>query len=232
MEEDRHNVLPAGKGRSLPQRRKMIKVGIVDDHAILRIGVRNLLAKQDDMCVVGEAVNAAGAIELVRVHEIDVLLLDLLMPQRSGMDIIALLRAKAPDTAILVFSAYPPEHYAVGLLRDGVRGYVSKGGPLTEVVDAIRAVAGGKYHISPEIGELLVQQVISKEDQSAHSQLTMREFQVFLHLARGQAVGEVADILSISPATVSTYRSRIMEKMGFGSNSDMTYYALKKGLID
>lgn len=210
----------------------MIKVGIVDDHAILRMGVRNLLAKHVDIRLVGEAANARDAVDLVRTQPMDVLLLDLSMPQQSGLDVLALLRAKAPEMAILVLSGYPAEHYAINLLREGVSGYVSKGGDTMELVKAIRRVAAGKSYVSPDVAELLVHELDADREAPLHARLSAREFQVFLHLARGQTVGDAADAMSLSVATVSTYRTRIMAKMGVASNSDLTYYALKNGLIE
>lgn len=210
----------------------MIDVGIVDDHAILRLGVRNALAQHVDMRVVGEASCARAALELVRGQPIDVLLLDLAMPHQSGLDVLARLRAHSPKMGIIALSAYPAEHYAVNLLREGVHGYVNKDCDMTDLVKAIRMVAAGQHYISPDVAELLVQQLDAGHDAPLHAQLSTREFQVFLQLAHGQTVADVADALSLSVATVSTYRTRVMKKLGFSSNSDLTYYALKNGLID
>ena len=194
----------------------MIKIGIVDDHAIVRTGLRQFLSEHVDLRVEGEAGNGREAIDLVRNHEIDVLLMDLSMPGQSGLDALAMLRAKAPDMGILILSGYPEEHYAINLIRQG----------------AIRTIALGRRYLTPAVAELLAQQLNRKDDAPPHEQLSEREFQVFLKLAKGETAGDIAKALSLSVKTVSTYRTRLMEKMALSSNSDLTYYALKNRLID
>lgn len=210
----------------------MIRIGIVDDHAIMRNGLRQFLSEHDGLCVVGEAANGAEAIDLVRDTAPDVLLLDLSMPERSGLEALATIQAKAVDMAILVLSAYPEEHYAINLIRRGARGYLNKDCDPADIIHAIRAVASGERYVSATVAQLLAQQVGQDTDGPAHQQLSDREFEVFLGLARGQTVGELADALALSVKTISTYRSRVLEKMQLHSNSDLTYYALKTGLID
>jgi two-component system invasion response regulator UvrY len=209
----------------------MIRIGIVDDHAIVRDGLRQFFSEQVDLRVVGEAANGREAIDLVRTTEIDVLVLDLSMPGQSGIDVLAMLRAKAPDVGILVLSGYPEEHYAVSLIRQGVSGYLNKECEPTEIVEAIRVIALGRRYLSATVAELLAQQLDRGTGGSPHANLSEREFQVFLKLAEGETAGEVADDLSLSVKTVSTYRTRLMEKMGLHSNSDLTYYAVKHSLI-
>ena len=204
----------------------MIKVGIVDDHAIVRSGLRQFLSEHVDLRVVGEAGNGREAIDLVREQEIDVLLMDLSMPGQSGIDALAMLRAKAPDMGILILSGYPEEHYAINLIRQGASGYLNKECDPQDIAEAIRTVALGRRYLTPTVADLLAQQLNRKE------QLSEREFQVFLKLARGETAGDIAKSLSLSVKTVSTYRTRLMEKMGLSSNSDLTYYALKNRLID
>ncbi|MDD0839659.1 response regulator transcription factor [Curvibacter sp. HBC61] len=210
----------------------MIRIGIVDDHAIVRAGLRNFFADQVDLRVVGEAANGREAIDLVRTHEMDVLLMDLAMPGQSGLDVLAMIRAKVPDVGILILSGYPEEHYAMTLIRQGASGYLNKECDPSEIVEAIRTIALGKRYITRTVADLLAQQLGRKEDVPAHEQLSEREFQVFLKLARGETAGDVAKSLSLSVKTVSTYRTRLMEKMALASNSDLTYYALKNRLID
>ena len=210
----------------------MIRVGIVDDHAIVRVGLRNFLAEQVDVRVVGEAANGREAIDLARTTEMDVMLMDLSMPGQSGIDALAMIRAKAPDVGILVLSIYPEEHYAMNLIRQGASGYLNKECDPLEIVDAIRTIALGKRYFSAQVAELMAQQLDRKADGLPHELLSEREFQVFLKLAAGQTAGQVAEELSLSVKTVSTYRTRLMEKMGLASNSDLTYYALKNRLID
>ena len=209
----------------------MIRVGIVDDHAIVRVGLRNFLAEQVDVRVVGEAANGREAIDLVRTTELDVLVMDLSMPGQSGIDALAMIRAKAPDVGILVLSIYPEEHYAMNLIRQGASGYLNKECDPLEIVDAIRTIALGKRYFSAQVAELMAQQLDRKADGLPHELLSEREFQVFLKLAAGQTAGQVAEELSLSVKTVSTYRTRLMEKLGLHSNSDLTYYALTNKLI-
>ena len=210
----------------------MIQVGIVDDHAIVRSGLRQYLSEHVDVRVVGEAANGREAIDLVRNTAVDVLIMDLSMPGQSGLDALAMLRAKSPDTGILILSGHPEEHYAMNLIRQGASGYLNKECEPSEILEAIRTIALGRRYITPVVAELLAQQLYRKDDAPVHEQLSEREFQVFLMLAKGATASEIAEILSLSVKTVSTYRTRLMEKMALSSNSDLTYYALKNGLID
>jgi DNA-binding NarL/FixJ family response regulator len=209
----------------------MIKIGIVDDHAIVRSGLRDFFSQHVDLRVVGEAASGREAIDLVRSNEIDVLVMDLSMPGQSGIDAIAMVRAKSPDTGILILSGYPEEHYAMSLIRQGASGYLNKECDPKEIVEAIRTISLGRRYITPAVAELLARQLDRKNDAAPHEQLSEREFQVFLKLATGETAGSIAEHLSLSVKTVSTYRSRLMEKMNLASNSDLTYYALKNQLI-
>jgi two-component system, NarL family, invasion response regulator UvrY len=210
----------------------MIKVGIVDDHAIVRTGLKQFFSDQVDLRVAGEAASGRDAIDLVRNTELDVLVMDLSMPGQSGVDALAMIRAKAPDVGVLILSGYPEAHYAVNLIRQGASGYLNKECEPQEIVEAIRTIALGKRYISASVAELLAQQLNRPKDMAAHEQLSEREFQVFLKLAKGETAGDIATNLSLSVKTVSTYRTRLMEKMNLASNSDLTYYALKNQLID
>ncbi|MDR2992164.1 MAG: response regulator transcription factor [Burkholderiaceae bacterium] len=210
----------------------MIRIGIVDDHAIVRSGLKQFFADQVDLRVVGEAASGREAIDLARTTDLDVLVMDLSMPGQSGIDALAMIRAKAPDVGILILSGYPEEHYALNLIRQGASGYLNKECDPAEIVEAIRAIALGKRYITPVVADLLAQRLEGKNDVPAHEQLSEREFQVFLKLAKGETAGEIASALSLSVKTVSTSRTRLMDKMGLHSNSDLTYYALKNKLID
>jgi DNA-binding NarL/FixJ family response regulator len=210
----------------------MINVGIVDDHAIVRSGLRQFLSEHVDLRVVGEAANGREAIDLVHQQDIRVLVMDLAMPGRSGIDVLAQLRAKASHMGILVLSGYPEEHYAISLIRQGASGYLNKECEPETIVEAIRTIAQGRRYVTPAVADLLAQQLHRKEDVPVHEQLSEREFQVFLKLARGETAGDIAQALSLSVKTVSTYRTRLLEKMGLSTNSDLTYYALKNRLID
>ena len=210
----------------------MIRIGIVDDHAVVRSGLKQFFAEQVDFRVAGEAASGREAIDLVRNTALDVLVMDLSMPGQSGIDALAKIRAKAPDVGILILSGYPEEHYALSLIRQGASGYLNKECDPAEIVEAIRAIALGKRYITPVVADLMAQRLEGKNDVPVHEQLSEREFQVFLKLAKGETAGEIASALSLSVKTVSTYRMRLLEKMGLHSNSDLTYYALKNKLID
>ncbi|MEO8653084.1 MAG: response regulator transcription factor [Ramlibacter sp.] len=212
----------------------MINIGIVDDHAIVRSGLKQFLCEQAGLRVVGEAANGREAIDLVRTTpQLDVLVLDLGMPGQSGIDALGMIRAKVPNVGILILSGYPEEQYALHLIRQGASGYLNKACDPMEIVTAIRTISLGRRYLSPAVAELLAQQLDPKDGGAApHEQLSEREFQVFLKLAKGEFPGDIATDLSLSAKTVSTYRTRLMEKMNLASNSDLTYYALKHELID
>ena len=208
----------------------MIRIAIVDDHAIVREGLRRFFADEVDLRVVGDAANGREALELLRSTEVDVMLLDLSMPDQGGVDALRSIKARAPDLPVLILSGFAAQHYATALLRQGAAGYLNKDCDPEEIARAIRTVALGRRYITPAVAELLAEQ-LDTPDKAPHEQLSERELQVFLRLAAGETVGHIADQMSLSVKTVSTYRSRVLEKMGLASNSDLTYYALKNGLI-
>jgi two-component system, NarL family, invasion response regulator UvrY len=210
----------------------MIRVAIVDDHAIVRKGLTEFISEHSDIEIVGEATNGNEALDLVRNVTPEVLVLDVSMPGQTGIEILASLQARAPDMAILILSGFPEEHYALDLIRKGAQGYLNKGCDPTEILKAIRMVAQGRRYISPVVAELLAAQLNRKDDEPPHKHLSGRELQVFIRLAKGEAVGEIAEEMSLSVKTVSTYRTRLLEKMALSSNSDLTYYAIKNGLIE
>jgi len=209
----------------------MIRVGIVDDHAVVLAGLKQFLGEQVDLRVTGEAADGAGALQLARGGEIDVLVMDLAMPDQSGVDALAAIKARFPDLPVLILSGYPETHYATTLLKQGASGYLNKECDPMEIVEAIRTVARGRRHITPAVAEMLADQVSGDGDRPLHEALSERELQVFLHLAQGQTVGQLADSMCLSVKTVSTYRTRVLEKLKLKTNSDLTYYALKNGLI-
>jgi DNA-binding NarL/FixJ family response regulator len=209
----------------------MIRVAIVDDHAIVRAGLRQYFQDQVDLKVTGEAANGREALDLVRKGEVDVLVMDLSMPDQSGVDALAAVKARAPDLPVLILSGFPEEHYATTLLRQGAAGYLNKECDPEEIVKAIRTVHRGRKYITPGVAEMLADGLAGAGDKAPHELLSEREFQVFLRLAKGETIGHMADSMALSVKTVSTYRTRVMEKMKLSSNSDLTYYALKNGLI-
>lgn len=213
-------------------RARVIRVGIADDHPITRTALRAFLDDQEGMHVVAEASSGREAIDLVRTHGIDVLLLDLDMPGQSGIDALTMIKAKAEHVGVLILSGYPEQQYAVPLIRNGASGYLNKACEPAEIVTAIQRVAQGVRYITPAVAELLASQMIAPPARGLHEQLSPRELQVFLKLAQGKTAAEVASDLSLSAKTVSTYRARLMTKLHARSNSDLTYYALKQSLLD
>lgn len=211
----------------------MIRIAIVDDHAMVRAGLRQFFADEVDFKVVAEAANGREALDIVRQGEIDVILLDISMPGQGGVEALAGIRARAPDLPVLILSGFPEEHYAITLLRQGASGYLNKDCDPQEIVKAIRTVVRGRRYITAGIAERLADNLApgGSGDKPPHELLSERELQVFLRLARGEAIGQMAESMSLSVKTVSTYRTRVMEKLQLASNSDLTYYALKNGLI-
>ena len=209
-----------------------IRVAIVDDQAVVRAGLRQYLAEEMDVQVMGEAASGREAMDLVRQGGIDVLILDVNMPDQNGVDVLLGIKARAPELPVLILSGFPEAHYATALLKQGASGYLNKECEPEEILRAVRVLAQGRRYISPGVAELLAEQHSSgKGDGPPHEQLSERELQVFLRLAQGETIGAIAESLSLSVKTVSTYRTRVMEKMRLESNSDLTYYALKNGLI-
>jgi two-component system, NarL family, invasion response regulator UvrY len=209
----------------------MIRIAIIDDHAMVRAGLRQFFSDQSDFCVVAEASNGRAALDIVRAGDVDVIVLDISMPDQSGVDALAAIRARAPDLPVLILSGFPEEHYATTLLRQGASGYLNKDCDPQDIVTAIRTVHRGRKFITPAVAERLAEGLSKGGDQLPHEHLSERELQVFLRLAKGETIGNLAVGMSLSVKTVSTYRTRIMEKMKLESNSDLTYYALKNGLI-
>jgi two-component system invasion response regulator UvrY len=209
----------------------MIRIGIVDDHLIVRRGLREFLSEEVDLRVTGEAANGHEALELARQGEIDVLLLDLSMPGQGGVDALRAIKARFPQLPVVIFSGFPEQHYAVTLLKQGASGYLNKECDPTEIATAVRTVVRGRRYVTPAVAELLAATLDGGDAAAPHQTLSERELQVFLRLAKGETVGHVADSMCLSVKTISTYRSRVLEKMGLATNSDLTYYALKNGLM-
>jgi two-component system, NarL family, invasion response regulator UvrY len=209
----------------------MIRILIADDHAIVRAGLKQFIVGEGDIQVAGEASTGAETIELVRNGEFDIVLLDIGMPDGSGIDTLRKLKTLRPDLPVLMLSGFAEEQYALNLLRAGAAGYVTKEAAPADLVKAIRTVRIGRKYVSPELAQILAAGVSGETDKPLHAQLSQREFQIFCKLAAGESVSKIADELLISVKTVSTYRTRVLEKMNLSSNADITYYAIKNGLI-
>ena len=209
----------------------MIRIAIIDDHAMVRAGLRQFFADQPDFSVVAEAASGREAIDIMRETPVDVIVLDIAMPEQSGIDALAAIKAHQPDLPVLILSGFPDQHYATTLLRLGASGYLNKECDPDEIVKAIRTLARGRKYITAGVAERLADGLGGDVDSPLHGRLSERELQVFLRLAKGETIGHIAQSMSLSVKTVSTYRTRVMEKMKLQSNSDLTYYALKNGLI-
>ena len=210
----------------------MIRVLIADDHAIVRAGFRQFIAGESDMEVVAEADSGRQALDIARKKLCDVILLDISMPGQNGVDTLRAIKEGQPEMPILILSGYPEHQYALSMFKIGANGYLRKDCEPAELIKAIRTVASGRKYISPAVGEILAETIDSPNDAPIHTQLSDREFQVFNRLAKGESVSSIAEALFLSVKTVSTYRTRVLEKMRLQSNSDLTYYALKSGLLD
>lgn len=209
----------------------MIRIGIADDHAIVRFGMREFLAERGDSCVVGEARNGSEVVDMVRRTKVDVLLMDLDMPGQSGIDALSRIRTAAPEVAVLIYTAYPHEQFAAAMFQFGAKAFLSKDGDPMEVERVIRELALGCHcNITPGMADLTAGRSAHRS-QAPHNMLTAREFQVFLKLASGMTPGAIAPQMSLSRKTISTYRSRVMVKLGLATPSDLTYYAMKHQLL-
>lgn len=209
----------------------MIRVLIADDHAIVRRGLVHIVSETTDLTVVAEAGDGLVVMDLVRTHEPDVVILDLNMPGRGGLDLLKQIKYECPRIPVLILSMHPEDQYAVRLLRAGASGYLTKESAPEQLVGAIRKVARGGRYISPETAELLLDRLDGDPDRAPHEDLSDREFQVMKMIASGNTVGEIGDLLCLSVKTVSTYRGRLLEKMGMKNNAELTHYALKNNLI-
>jgi two-component system, NarL family, invasion response regulator UvrY len=209
----------------------MKNVLLVDDHSIVREGLKNLIELELDLKVTGEAASGLEALNLVRKNSYDVMVLDISMPDKNGVDTMHDLKHIAPNLPVLILSGYAEAQYALNLIRSGCKGYLSKSADSTEIIKAIRTIANGKRYISAELAELMTDQLSHPSEKQLHESLSDREFQVFFKLAGGISPTDIGAELNISAKTVSTYRTRILEKMSLKTNADLTYYAIKNGLI-
>jgi two-component system, NarL family, invasion response regulator UvrY len=210
----------------------MSRVLIADDHAVVRAGYRQYLETEPVVSEIGEASSGNDTLDKLRLGDWDLLLMDLHMPNRSGLDVLGRVVAGYPDVRVLIMSGLPEEQYARNVLRAGASGYLSKGGTREEFLHAVRTVLLGRRYVSAQLAESMAADLESPRDHEAiHTQLSNREFQIFCKLASGMSVSRIAAELSLSVKTVSTYRTRVLEKMHFSSNADLTSYSLRTGLM-
>lgn len=210
----------------------MIKILIADDHRIVREGLKQILAETQDMIVAAEASNVQEVLKKVAVNDYDVLLLDISMPGRSGLDILKQLKGERPKLSVLVLSMYSEEQYALRALRAGASGYMTKESAPDELIEAIRKVSTGRKYISPAVAEKLAVSIESGDEKPPQETLSDREFQVMCMIASGKTVKAIADELALSIKTVSTYRARILEKMRMKNNAELTHYAIQNKLVE
>ena len=210
----------------------MIRVTIADDHAVVRRGLAEILRESPDIDVLDEAGDGDELLASLRQKLPDVAVLDLRMPGPSGLDLIKHIHAEFPALHVLILSANPEDQYAVRVVRAGAAGYLTKESAETELVRAVRRVAGGKKFLTPGMAEALLDHIDADPDALPHAQLSDREFQVMRLIASGMPVSAVADHLSLSVKTVSTYRTRLLQKMGLANNAEITRYALEHSLVE
>jgi DNA-binding NarL/FixJ family response regulator len=210
----------------------MIRILIVDDHAIVREGLSHLLHAEQDMHVAGMAVDAASAIRFLTETIVDVIILDISMPGKSGLDLIKDLKQMQPLARILILSMYPEDRFAMRAVIAGASGYLTKEMASEEIVIAIRTIYSGRNYITTSLADKIADELQHPGAKVPHDLLSDREFEVFCMLASGKPVVEIATALSLSESTVSTYRTRILQKMNLKSNSDLMHYGIVNGLVD
>ncbi|MHC1745109.1 MAG: response regulator [Syntrophobacteraceae bacterium] len=210
----------------------MIKVIIADDHPIVRRGLKEILTEDPSTCVVDEASDGYELLRKVRGGDFDVIILDISMPGLDGLDILKQIKAEKSAPRVLMLTIHPEARYAVRCLKMGADGYLTKGSAPDELLRAVQRISSGRKYISQNLAEALTNQLMSGSDQTPHEALSDREYQVMVRIAAGRPLKEIADELALSVKTVSTYRSRILEKLKLQSNADLTLYAFHHSLIE
>ncbi len=210
----------------------MINILIVDDHAIVREGLNRIIAAEKDMKVAGMAKDGNEVIRVMLDSDIDVVVLDISMPGKSGLDLIKDLKQVQPMVKILMLSMYPEERFAMRSIKAGASGYLTKEMAPEEIVNAIRTIYSGRKYITPALADIIAEELQNPSEKVPHELLSDREFEVLCMLAIGKPVVEIAASLSLSESTVSTYRMRILQKMGLKTNSDLIHYGIEHGLVE
>lgn len=209
----------------------MIKVILCDDHAMVRRGIKDTLADATDIAVVGEAGSYTEVRALIRTAPCDVLILDLSLPGRGGLEVLASLRDDHSPIKVLIVSMFAEDQYAIRCLRAGADGYLNKAGDPSELIPAVRALAKGRKYVTPEISEMLVDNLASPTTESLHASLSERELQTLLKIATGKRLSDIAEELMLSPKTVSVYRARLLEKLKLSNNAELAVYAIRNELV-
>lgn len=209
----------------------MIRVILCDDHAVVRRGIRDTLSEAVDIKVVAEAGSYSEVRDALRTHECEVLVLDLNLPGRGGLEVLATLRESSSTVKVLIVSMFPEDQYAIRCLRAGAQGYLNKAGDPSALITAVRAVMQGRKYVTPEVAQMLVESFASPSNEALHASLSERELQTLLKIASGKRLSEIAEELMLSPKTVSVYRSRVMEKLKLSNNAELTVYAIRNELV-
>ena len=208
-----------------------MKILIADDHPVVRRGLRQIMTDEIESVEVGEAGDGREVLEQLKRTDWDVVLLDVSMPGASGLEVLRILKEDHPSLPVLVLSMHPEDQYAVRAFRAGASGYLTKGSATEELVNAVRKVTSGGRYVSPTLAESLAQHLYAEAERSGHAGLSDREHQVLLLIGSGKTVGEIAQEMSLSVKTISTYRTRLLEKMGMRNNAELMQYAIRQGLV-
>ncbi len=210
----------------------MIEVFVLDDHPVVRQGIRKILDGEPDISLAGEAAMFMELLDLFEERQPDVIVLDITLPGSSGLDVLKELKAQYPDIPVLILTIHKEEHFALRTLKAGADGFLNKMSVSDELVQAVRKIAGGGKYVSAKVAELLAMEIDDRSSATPHENLSDREFQVMLRIARGMKLQDIAEELCLSPKTIGTYRERLLEKMNMKTNTELTYYAVKNGLIE
>jgi DNA-binding NarL/FixJ family response regulator len=209
----------------------MIKVILCDDHAMIRRGIKDTLSEAVDIQVIAEAGSYGEVRDALRHQPCDVLVLDINLPGRSGLEVLATLREAASPVRVLIVSMYPEDQYAIRCLRAGAQGFLNKAGDPADLVTAVRTVAQGRKYVTPSVAQMLVDELNTPQTTSLHASLSEREMQTLVKIASGKRLSDIAEELMLSPKTVSVYRARVLEKLKLSNNAELTVYAIRNGLV-
>lgn len=209
----------------------MIRVILCDDHAMVRRGIKDTLSEAVDIQVVAEASSYAEVRAAIHAHPCDVLVLDINLPGRSGLEVLASLRETESPIKVMMVSMFPEDQYAIRCLKAGAQGYLNKAGDPADLIQAVRTVAQGRKYVTPNVAQMLVDNLNAPESTSLHASLSERELQTLLKIASGKKLSDIAEELMLSPKTVSVYRARVLEKLKLTNNAELTVYAIRNGLV-
>ncbi|MDD5030451.1 MAG: response regulator transcription factor [Rhodoferax sp.] len=209
----------------------MIRVILCDDHAMIRRGIKDTLSEAVDIQVVAEAASYAEVRDALRSHPCDILVLDISLPGRDGLDVLASLREADSPVKVLMVSMFPEDQYALRCLKAGAQGYLNKAGDPADLITAVRTIAQGRKYVTPEVAQMLVDNLNTPRQTTLHASLSERELQTLLKIASGKRLSDIAEELMLSPKTVSVYRARVLEKLKLSNNSELTVYAIRNGLV-